>query len=366
MYLLRKAHVRAYDRVSKTGALQHIREHEDGRVRRYALKLAGSKDSHDLHQIRRDRFGHLPHWNSLDEHTRHAVLDAEDEKARQHKEFEDWKDKVHGKKKPDAVKVDRSGWEQQLMFKSRRVQHVAHILRKSKGNPNHGWHGRFASAPSTNAKPDHSIMPQPMDASMLLPKCSNPDDREEQKKYINLFMQQFGGSMDKSVSYTDSTGKKLNISPRMFKDRKTGEYKIFKNGREQYLLMLAHAIKNPTEIWEDTEIRRGKPTTVRRYVATYRIGGEKVSGVIVFDLMNGRWEGTTAHQRTNVETVRTGTIVYSEIKKAACFANPVARYPYSQSREHGRTSGLTKILSLPENKFNKSHNPLYLVRRRGC
>jgi len=149
MYLLRKAHVRAYDRVSKTGALQHIREHEDGRVRRYALKLAGSKDSHDLHQIRRDRFGHLPHWNSLDE-------------------------------------------------------------------------------------------------------------------------------------------------------------------------------------------------------------------------LNGRWEGTTAHQRTNVETVRTGTIVYSEIKKAACFANPVARYPYSQSREHGRTSGLTKILSLPENKFNKSHNPLYLVRRRGC
>ncbi len=131
MYLLRKAHVRAYDRVSKTGALQHIREHEDGRVRRYGLKLAGSKDSHDLHQIRRDRFGHLPHWNSLDEHTRHAVLDAEDEKARQHKEFEDWKDKVHGKKKPDAVKVDRSGWEQQLMFKARRVQHVAYILRKS-------------------------------------------------------------------------------------------------------------------------------------------------------------------------------------------------------------------------------------------
>lgn len=126
MYLMRKAHVRAYDRVSKTGALQHIREHEDGRVRRYALKLVGSKDSHDLHQLRRDRFGHLPHWNSLDEHTRQAVLAAEDEKAKQHKEFEEWKDKAHGKQKPDAVKVDRSGWEQQLMFKSGLL-----LLRKS-------------------------------------------------------------------------------------------------------------------------------------------------------------------------------------------------------------------------------------------
>lgn len=116
MYLL-KSHVRAYDRVSKTGALQHIREHEDSRVRSYARKILGSTDSYDLHTIRRDRFGHLPHWNRLDEKTRQAVLDAEDEKAKGHKEFEEWKDKAHGKKK-DAVKVDRSGWEQQLMFKS--------------------------------------------------------------------------------------------------------------------------------------------------------------------------------------------------------------------------------------------------------
>lgn len=261
----------------------------------------------------------------------------------------DWKEKAHGKKK-DAEKVDHSDWQQGLMLMSRRVQHAAYILRKSKGNPNHGYHGQFASAPN------HSIMPQPMDASMLLPKCSNPDDLHEQKKYINLFMQQFGGSMDRAVSYTDSTGKKLNISPRMFKDRKTGEYKIFKNGREQYLLMLAHAIKNPTEIWEDTEIRRGKPTTVRRYVATYRIGGEKVSSVIVFDMMNGRWEGTTARQRANVGTVRAGKLVYSEIKKAACFANPVARYPNSQLREHGRASGIHNNISPRKDEVQKAHN----------
>lgn len=85
MILLRsiiKAHVREYDRVTKTGALEHIRAHEDSRVRSYGRKIAGSRDSYDLHQLRRDRFGHLPHWSKLDEHTRQAILDAEEEKAK--------------------------------------------------------------------------------------------------------------------------------------------------------------------------------------------------------------------------------------------------------------------------------------------
>ena len=85
MKLLRKAHVAAYDRVSKTGALSHIREHEDSRVRSYGRKLAGSHDSYDLHTIRRDRMGHLPHWKQLPEHTKQAILDAEEEKAAQHR-----------------------------------------------------------------------------------------------------------------------------------------------------------------------------------------------------------------------------------------------------------------------------------------
>lgn len=221
-----------------------------------------------------------------------------------------------------------------------------YLLRKS--NPNHGEHGKFASAPG------HSINPQTMDASMLLPKCQDPDDKAEQKRYINLFMAEFGGSIDKPVTFTDVTGKKLRISSRMFKDRKTGKYKIFKNGRERYLLMLASALKNPTEIWEDTATRRGNATPIRRYVTTYRIGSEQISGVIVFDLLAGQWEGTTAHQRKNIDAVRTGTLVYSAMKKAACFANPVARYPDCAMRMPGRASGLTEMLSDQQDCVNKS------------
>lgn len=191
---------------------------------------------------------------------------------------------------------------------------------------------------------------------MLLPKCQNPDDKAEQKRYINLFMAEFGGSIDKPVTFTDVTGKKLRISSRMFKDRKTGKYKIFKNGRERYLLMLASALKNPTEIWEDTATRRGNATPIRRYVTTYRIGSEQISGVIVFDLLAGQWEGTTAHQRKSIDAVRTGTLVYSAMKKAACFANPVARYPDCAMRMPGRASGLTKTLSDQQDCVNKSES----------
>ena len=102
---------------SRASALESLRSHQDHRVRSYARKILGSDSSYELHKIRRDRFEHLPHWNSLDEHTRQTILDAEEEKAKGHKRFEDWKEKVHGKKK-EAEKVDRSGWEQQLMFKS--------------------------------------------------------------------------------------------------------------------------------------------------------------------------------------------------------------------------------------------------------
>ncbi len=185
MYLLRKAHVRAYDRVSKTGALQHIREHEDGRVRRYGLKLAGSKDSHDLHQIRRDRFGHLPHWNSLDEHTRHAVLDAEDEKARQHKEFEEWKDKAHGKPKPDAVKVDRSNWQQQLMLKGHPMYLLKSILRKSQMSFDFGKHEEERTVHATTRHMQSGVVVQVKEHQRKTVVADKPND--DHNFYINKY-----------------------------------------------------------------------------------------------------------------------------------------------------------------------------------
>ena len=40
--------------------------HEDSRVSQYGERLAATGDKFSLYQLRRDRFGHLPHWGRLD------------------------------------------------------------------------------------------------------------------------------------------------------------------------------------------------------------------------------------------------------------------------------------------------------------
>lgn len=128
---LRKAQVSAYERTTADGSLVHVREHEDGRVRRYGRLVQHSKSSYDLHSIRKDRFGHLPHWHSLSEETRNHILKMEGDKAQEHKEWEDWKDKKDGKK-PEAVTLqgDKSGWKQAVLFKGKAYTHL-YLLRKS-------------------------------------------------------------------------------------------------------------------------------------------------------------------------------------------------------------------------------------------
>lgn len=126
-----KAHVAAYDRVTKTGALAHIAAHEDSRVKRYEIKLGRTNSSAEVHKLRMERFAHLPHWGSLDEHTKQAVLDAEDEKHAEHKHFEAFVEKRKNPNKSDAPgsdKIDRSGWEQSRLFKARSG---LYLLRKS-------------------------------------------------------------------------------------------------------------------------------------------------------------------------------------------------------------------------------------------
>ena len=115
-----KARVRSYDRVTPHGALVHIMEHEDSRLRKYGQKLAFSQDHHEVRGLQRERFGHLPHWGSLDNATKLKILDAEDIAADQHKHHQE------GEKKDEAPMAehlpgDRSGMLQMRMFKAIQV-----------------------------------------------------------------------------------------------------------------------------------------------------------------------------------------------------------------------------------------------------
>lgn len=131
---LRKAHVSAYNRITKTGALAHIREHEDTRVRRYAIKLGRAKDTAEIHKLRMERFARLPHWGKLDNHTKLAILDAEDKKHAENKHWEEWVEKRKNPHKADAHgtdKIDRSGWGQSRLFKARMALAGLFLIRKN-------------------------------------------------------------------------------------------------------------------------------------------------------------------------------------------------------------------------------------------
>ena len=117
---LSKAHVVAYNRTTHSGALVHVLEHEDNRVSSYGSKLSKVNSHRDLHQLRTERFGHLPHWGKLDDQTKTHILDAEDHvqenlKAKDSRE----KSETVNADQPALDKIDRSGWRQGRLFKSR-------------------------------------------------------------------------------------------------------------------------------------------------------------------------------------------------------------------------------------------------------
>jgi hypothetical protein len=111
--------------------------------------------------------------------------------------------------------------------------------------------------------------------------------------YLTAFMAEFNAQPNDVVYFQDAIGNLLPISKELFINRSNGELKIQKNGREQYLLLLADTIKNPQEIWIDVVDRGDKLLIKRRYINIYANDAGEVAGLAVFDLVGNEWRGTT-------------------------------------------------------------------------
>jgi hypothetical protein len=391
----RKAHVSAYDRVSKTGALSHIREHEDSRVRSYARKILGSKDSYDLHTIRKERFGHLPHWNKLNDHTRQAILDAEEEKAKGHKEFEEWKERKDGKPKKDAEKVDRSGWEQGLMFKSRHVRHVAYILRKSDVRGSHHTNKRgtqWNSTGYTDRRVKHQKKPkgQPLSdrkgktknqhiadilvkqpilhAKSITGKGWNGIITNAKQWYIDnvyrkpIFMPVFG-------EYVQFEARSLVYAATKAKDKNK---KGLPKGAEEVARRLAllpkavEVLKNVNSI-DPHDIRTMPPGNNagesnskdhKRYGLYGRFDDGIVVNVVVEEIQKEGKKFLSVFDFDGMEGSKADK--YLEAANSGLAVRPKQQTP------GGDLLVPIETISPPKNEINKSHNPLYLVRVRGC
>lgn len=168
----------------------------------------------------------------------------------------------------------------------------------------------------------HSAMPPELDADSirgsaavpgvprLLPRDELPAARTvgaarllaqglSEAEYVAAFLGEFGAAMDAPVVFRDVLGEALVIGADLFTSA-TGKLKVTKRGREQFVLLLADAIKRPDEIWARMEWHHAAQKFVvrRRYVARFEIEGINgpTPALAVFERGEDGWIGITTYQ----------------------------------------------------------------------
>lgn len=152
-------------------------------------------------------------------------------------------------------------------------------------------------------------MPKPrtIAANMELP------DKLTDAEYATRFLKEFDAGIGQPKLFQDVTGEQLVISDDLFKDTQ-GEWKVTKNNRHRYLLLLAQALKQPDEIWEFwEEMKDGTKKLRRRYLSRLRYGDDARDALVAFETGKDGWRGVTTFQsrdKSYVEKQRRGSMVY--------------------------------------------------------
>lgn len=128
--------------------------------------------------------------------------------------------------------------------------------------------------------------------------------------YLSAFMARFGAEAGDTVKFVDVTGTELEISDKLFRDR-NGKLKLFKRGREVYVVALAETIKNPDEIRLVPAPEEGLNDR-RRYISRQLIEGHDRPGLVVFEETDDGWEGVTAFppDASEYERIREGELIW--------------------------------------------------------
>jgi SPP1 gp7 family putative phage head morphogenesis protein len=134
--------------------------------------------------------------------------------------------------------------------------------------------------------------PEKYAAADLLPANATPEE------YAAAFLDEFGATPGKPVVFKDKAGDPLTIDESLFQD-KDGNWKADKHDRGRFMKLLAHAVKNPDEIWlrwEESRDQPGKWLLKRRYIKSLEIESQDglQFGLSVFELGQDGWSGSTA------------------------------------------------------------------------
>lgn len=129
--------------------------------------------------------------------------------------------------------------------------------------------------------------PSPLPKNAVLPTDLPDED------YINAFLKIFNGKIGKTVYFEDKIGDTMPINKDLFLDRRNHTWKANKQGRGQYMPLLAMGLQDPDEIWlQWVQNKSGKWNLKKRYI---KIWQEKRGShcFTVFDWMEDGWRGTT-------------------------------------------------------------------------
>ena len=95
-----------------------------------------------------------------------------------------------------------------------------------------------------NRRPSDPLPPpRSVPASQLLPTGLTDD------AYVDRFLSEFGAKQSAPALFKDVTGDAVVIGRDMFTVKRTGQLKVKKRGREQTLLLVAQALREPDEVW---------------------------------------------------------------------------------------------------------------------
>ena len=136
-----------------------------------------------------------------------------------------------------------------------------------------------------------------------------------EEDYANIFLNEFGATLTKPAIFKDVAGDALVIGKQLFTVSKTGELKVTKRGREQFLLLLADSLKLPDEIWTRMEYfdHLQKSVVRRRYISRFMIDGELQPMLAVFEVGDDGWLGVTTFAPDTpeyLEQLRVGVRVF--------------------------------------------------------
>ena len=195
-------------------------------------------------------------------------------------------------------------------------------------NPGQAWTKPFTPAPYDPEKaggiktvggafhakrPLEELPVKPLTKELLLPPHQQSGWSEAE--YVNRFLGEFGAAIGKPTVYRDVINDPLVISEELFMDRKENRLKVFRADREIYLKLLADTIKDPSEIWLAQVEQSGKQRICKRYIGLYKDENQEAGGFVVFDLIDGQWQGTTAFRPGNLNNLdkqRAGTLLYTK------------------------------------------------------